>query len=127
VVEDDTDDSFLLTRQITAAQIEEIVTVVRTAEEALEFLQKQEAPPLVVFLDLRLPGISGIELLKTVRNDPNLKDIPVIVMTGHVDPKDVATCNELGVTAFLEKPVGLSTFIKSVAHLFPKHRGGEAE
>jgi CheY-like chemotaxis protein len=109
VVEDDTDDSFLLTRQITAAQIEEIVTVVRTAEEALEFLQKQEAPPLVVFLDLRLP------------------DIPVIVMTGHVDPKDVATCNELGVTAFLEKPVGLSTFIKSVAHLFPKHRGGEAE
>ena len=73
-----------------------------------------------MFLDLRLTGMSGIELLTAVRKESRLKDIPIIVMTGYVDPKDVKACNCLGITAFLQKPIGLSTFIKTVAHLFPK-------
>ena len=126
VVEDDADDSYLLTRQIEAAQIEELVTVIASGEEALQFLLKEETPPLAVFLDLRLPGMGGIELLTAVRKEPRLKDVPIIIMTGYVDPKDVKACTALGITAFLQKPIGLSTFIKTVAHLFPKNDAGGA-
>ena len=123
IVEDDENDSYLLTRQIASAQIEELVTVITTGEEALQFLREQTSPPLACFVDIRLPGMSGIELLTVVRAEPTLKNIPVIIMTGSCNPNDATVCHQLGVTAFLEKPIGLSTFIKTVAHLFPEKSG----
>jgi len=120
VVEDDQNDSFLLTRQIAKAQIDDHVTVIASGEKAFDFLLKLSNPPIVIFLDLKLPGLSGIELLKRIRQEPQLQAIPVVVMTGSIDPSDVAECNRLGVTAFLPKPIGLTTFIKTVAHLFPE-------
>jgi CheY-like chemotaxis protein len=119
VVEDNADDSFLLTRQLARAHFEDCVTVISNGQDALEFLQRS-APPLAIFLDLRLPGMSGLQLLAKIRADERLREVAVIVMTGSADPKDVDACNELGVTAYLSKPVGLTTFIKTVAHLFPK-------
>ena len=119
VVEDNADDSFLLTRQLARAHFEDCVTVISNGQDALDYLL-HSATPLAVFLDLRLPGMSGIQLLEKIRQDERLRAVPVIVMTGSVDPKDVEACNQLGVTAFLAKPVGLSSFIKTVAHLFPE-------
>jgi CheY-like chemotaxis protein len=119
VVEDNADDSFLLTRQLARAHFEDCVTVIGNGQDAFDFLQ-HSSKPLAVFLDLRLPGMSGIELLEKIRADDRLRDVSVIVMTGSVDPKDVEMCGNLGVTAYLPKPVGLTTFIKTVAHLFPK-------
>jgi len=118
VVEDNADDSFLLTRQLARAHFEDCVTVIGNGQDAFDYLQ-HAATPLAVFLDLRLPGISGLQLLEKIRADARLRSVPVIVMTGSVDPKDVAECSRLGVTAYLPKPVGLTTFIKTVAHLFP--------
>jgi CheY-like chemotaxis protein len=118
VVEDNANDSFLLTRQLARAHFEDCVTVIGNGQDAFDYLQR--APlPLAVFLDLRLPAMTGIELLQKIRHDQRLHDVPVIVMTGSVDPKDVDECTRLGVTAYLPKPVGLTTFIKTVAHLFP--------
>lgn len=119
VVEDNADDSFLLTRQLARAHFEDCVTVIGNGQDALEYLQRT-ATPLAIFLDLKLPGMSGVALLEKIRQDERLQPVPVIVMTGSVDPKDVEACNRLGVTAYLPKPVGLSTFIKTVAHLFPE-------
>ena len=120
VVEDNLDDSFLLTRQIQKAQIDDHVAVIEDGREALDYLQKSPTVPLAVFLDLRLPGLSGIELLRRIRQDARFHELPIIVMTGSNDPNDLQECHRLGVTAFLPKPVGLGTFIKTVAHLFPK-------
>ncbi len=120
VVEDNADDSFLLTRQLARAQFEDCVTVIGNGQDALDFLLHTGTVPLAVFLDLRLPGMSGTQLLEKMRAEPRLQAVPVIVMTGSVDPRDVEECSRLGVTAYLPKPVTLSTFIKTVAHLFPK-------
>lgn len=120
VVEDNADDSFMLVRQLEKAQIDDQVTVVDNGSKALEWLQATTPPPLAVFLDLKLPGMSGMELLENIRGDSRLKDLPVIIMTGSSDPNDLRKCEQFGVSGFLEKPVSLTNFIKTVAHLFPK-------
>jgi CheY-like chemotaxis protein len=124
VVEDNADDSFLLTRQLARAHFEDCVTVIGNGQDAFDYLQHSQLP-LAVFLDLRLPGLSGIELLEKIRQDERLRSVPVIVMTGSVDPHDVAECSRLGVTAYLPKPVALTTFIKTVTHLFPENAAGK--
>ena len=120
VVEDDADDTFLLTRQLARAQIDDCVTVISNGKDALEFLLKTSPRPLAVFLDLSLPGMDGIDLLKEIRKDAQLGEIPVFVMTGSVDPRHMEECAQLGVTAYLSKPISLTDFIKTVTHLFPK-------
>jgi len=120
VVEDDANDSFLLVREIERAQLEDHVTVIDNGRDALNYLASTETPPLAIFLDLYLPGLNGIHVLEKLRHDPRYKTVPVIVMTGSVDPNDLKECLRLGVTAYLPKPVKLSSFIKTVAHIFPK-------
>jgi CheY-like chemotaxis protein len=120
VVEDNADDSFMLIRQLEKAQIDDHVTVIDNGREALDFLLKATHPPLALFLDLRLPGLSGVELLEKIRREARLQAMPVIIMTGSSDPEDLSECSRLGVTAYLSKPVALSTFIQTVTHLFPK-------
>ncbi len=119
MVEDNEDDSYLLTRQLIRAQIDDHVAVFGNGEDALEFLLRTSQVPLVIFLDLRLPGLSGVDLLKRVRREPRLQAVPVIVMTGYLDSQDVKACERLGVTTYLPKPISLTVFIKAVAHLFP--------
>lgn len=120
VVEDNVDDSFMLTRQLKMAHIDDRTKIIEDGNVALNFLLNAVETPLAIFLDLHLPGLSGIELLRKVREDSRLKSVPVIIMTGSSDPKDLSECTQLGVTAFLQKPVGISTFVRTVAPLFPK-------
>jgi len=115
VVEDDLADGFFLTEQLRQAHLEDCVTLVRSGKEALEFLSSTAAPPRVIFLDLKLPGLSGIELLRKIRHEPRLNTVPVIIISGSINPSDVTECSELGVTAYLPKPVNLATFIAIVA------------
>jgi CheY-like chemotaxis protein len=120
VVEDNADDTFLLNRQLMRAQIDDCVTVITNGSDALKFLLEASPLPLAVFLDLSLPGMSGLDVLREMKKEEKLKDLPVIVMTGSLRQADVDECTRLGVTAYLTKPIGLSTFIKTVTHLFPK-------
>jgi CheY-like chemotaxis protein len=120
VVEDDADDSFLLMREIERAQLDDHVRVMVDGQEALDFLLKAKNPPLAIFLDLYLPGLNGIPLMERLRQDSRYEHVPIIVMTGSVNPNDAKACIELGVTSYLPKPVKLTSFIKTVAHIFPK-------
>ena len=123
IVEDNEIDSDLLMRQMAHAQIEDHVRVIQDGREALDVLYTMPLPPMAIFLDLSLRGMSGIELLRKLKEHPRLKEIPVFILTGSVDPRHFEECTRLGVTAYLSKPINLITFIKTVAHLYPRLSG----
>ena len=115
---------FFLTRQLNRARLDDHVTIIGDGREALEFLMKslEEASPLqfvAIFLDLRLPSLDGVPLLRQMRAVPQLRDIPVIVMTSSNEESDLAECQRLNVKAYVTKPVRLTDFIKAVTHVFP--------
>ena len=120
VVEDNADDSFLLTRQLARAGLGDSIRVIGDGQDALDFLLKTDVQPDVVFLDLILPALSGLQLLQRIRQEDHLYRLPVIVMTNSINPADVEKCTGLGVTAYLPKPVGLDTFTKIIGHLNAK-------
>ncbi len=114
VVEDNVDDSFLLTRQLARIDLDEQVRVIGDGQDALEFLLQTSPLPYAVFLDLDLPRLSGIELLQEIRREPRLHNLPVIIMTSSIDPEDVEKCARLGVFAYLPKPIGVDLFKKII-------------
>jgi CheY-like chemotaxis protein len=124
IIEDNPDDSFFLTRQLNRARLDDHVTVIADGQEALDFLLKNssEDTPLefvAIFLDLRLPSLDGVPLLRKLRSIPRLRDIPVIVMTSSNEESDLEECQRLAVKAYVTKPVRLTDFIKAVTHVFP--------
>ncbi len=124
IVEDDADDSFFLTRQLDRAGLDDHVTVIADGKEALDFILKNSTAdnPLrfvAIFLDLRLPSLDGVPLLRELRGVPRLREIPVIVMTSSNEERDLEECQRLEVKAYVTKPVSLTDFIKAVAHVFP--------
>jgi two-component system, response regulator len=114
VVEDSVDDSFLLTRELARADMDREVRVIGDGRDALEYLMQTSPTPYAVFLDLRLPRLSGIEVLQEIRREPRLHALPVIVMTSSINPDDAEKCARLGVSAFLPKPVSLDLFKKII-------------
>jgi CheY-like chemotaxis protein len=94
-------------------------------DEALEFLHRRgryaepdKAPrPGVILLDLNLPGTDGREVLSEIKNDPQLKQIPVIVLTTSKDERDVEACYRCGANSYIQKPVDLDGFMKAIERL----------
>ncbi|MFG0336231.1 MAG: response regulator [Maioricimonas sp. JB049] len=103
-------------------KIEHRMTWLTSGEEARQFLRREgkfvRAPqPDLVLLDLMLPGISGQELLSGIRSDEQLKDIPVVIMTGTAEENVEESCRNLRVQGFLTKPINLDEFLDLVAQL----------
>jgi len=122
VVEDNPNDRDLLTRQLRKSGIDSHVKFLTDGREALDFLSK--LPPaqpftdlIAIFLDLHLPGMSGVELLREIRRQPRVSTVPVIVMTSSLDPRDFEACQELKVAAFIPKPVTFESFSKAITGL----------
>ena len=121
VVEDNEDDQQLLRRQLRSALLLEQVLFVSDPRVALDLLQGNPtiAQQLVaLMIDVNLPHMSGMELLKIVRSIEGLEDIPVYVMTSSPSPQTLASCQNFRVEALLHKPVTLPAFIKEIANLF---------
>jgi CheY-like chemotaxis protein len=131
VVEDNADDRELLLRQLRKSGMDTHVKFISNGQEALDFLSRPGevflADELIaIFLDLRLPSLSGIELLRRLRRQEHLRDLPVIVMTSSNDPNDLEECRRLKVTNYVSKPVTFTSFSKAVADVFHLPRmGGE--
>jgi DNA-binding response OmpR family regulator len=93
--------------------------------EALEFIfcqgayagRKIENGPKVILLDLKLPKIDGMEVLKRVKNDPRTKTIPIVILTSSKEQKDVVESYHLGVNSYIVKPVNFESFAASVKDL----------
>lgn len=120
IVEDNQDDSVLLLRQLRKIQFTNCVKTVADGLEAWNLLCSDDvAMDLVaIFLDLKLPSLDGVELLRRIRANELLKHVPVFVMTSTNDPGTLDECSRLGVEAYLSKPITYSVFAKSIANLF---------
>jgi CheY-like chemotaxis protein len=122
VVEDNDEDFGMLQHAFRSACITHPVYRCADGEETLEFLSRLERspegeqflPPGLVLLDLNLPGMDGRQVLEHIKTDASLKSIPVIVFSTSDNPRDVQSCYQLGVSAYLLKPVDLDRFERMV-------------
>ncbi len=122
LVEDDPADVDLLQKTMADWRIVANLHTVEDGVDALAFLHHKgpyaEVPrPELIFLDLNLPGIDGREVLAEIKNDHDLKQIPVVVFTTSQEEKDIDRCYLLGANCFITKPVGLAEYgrvIKSI-------------
>ena len=117
LVEDNPNDAELTQRALKKSGLDASVTIARDGAEALEYLISDRPKPKVIFLDLKLPKIDGIEVLRRVRADERTRSIPVVVLTSSQEEKDIAECYKLGVNSYVVKPVEFDNFYKAVGDL----------
>lgn len=123
VVEDNPDDRELLLRQLRKTGMADHVKFISDGREALNFLTVPDPLPvgdqlIAIFLDLNLPSLNGLDLLRALRNGERFQRTPVIVMTSSNDPRDLEECRRLHVTNYVSKPVTFTSFSKAVADVF---------
>ncbi len=120
LVEDNPYDAELSLRALKENNIANHVVHVFDGEEALDFLYARgkytqvHNSPKIILLDLNLPKVSGLDVLKIIKNDPKLKMIPVIVLTTSKEEKDMIESYKLGVNSYLVKPVAFDKFVNVV-------------
>jgi two-component system response regulator len=125
LVEDNDDDVQLTLRALRLHRIANTVHVVRDGAEALDFLfcrgaYAERAPddlPQLVLLDLKLPKVPGLDVLKKVREDPRTRRLPVVVLTSSNVESDLASSYDLGANSYIRKPVDFAQFMEAVEHL----------
>jgi CheY-like chemotaxis protein len=106
VVEDNEDDVFLMKRMLKSAGVMPPVVVAENGHAAMEYLANEEQPlPVVVFLDLKMPLVSGHEVLAWIRKQPRLEGLVVVVVTSSDEPSDVRRSYSLGANSYLMKPL----------------------
>ncbi len=132
VVEDNPDDQELLHLQLRKTPLGDHVLFLNDPRRALSLLKGPAGAELrqglvALFLDVNLPYINGIELLRRIREIEELDQLPVIVMTTDPHPDTLAACRELNVAYFAEKPVTFSHFSKVLADLFHQSPATRAE
>lgn len=121
LVEDDPNDVELTLTALTENNLANKVVSVRDGEEALDYLYKQgkyesrpDGNPIVILLDLKMPKVDGLEVLRQIKQDSNLKLIPVVILTSSSMDKDLVESYKLGANAYLVKPVDFYNFIEAV-------------
>jgi len=122
IVEDNSDDEVLLIRQLKKAKLHRHVRCAYNGKQALEYLKDSSDGLSTVFLDLKLPKLSGLEVLEAIRKDPRTFDLAVIVMTSSTSPEELEECRRLGVVSFIQKPLTLTSFVKAFADTFHSRR-----
>jgi CheY-like chemotaxis protein len=125
IVEDTPQDLELTLRALRKAKLTNLIHVARDGAEAIEFIfcEGQYAErqignvPKVILLDLKLPKIDGLEVLKRIKDDARTKNIPVVVLTSSKEQKDVVESYRLGVNSYIVKPVNFEQFVAAVQEL----------
>jgi CheY-like chemotaxis protein len=125
LVEDNESDIDLTRRAFLKARITNEFIVVEDGQEALDYL-RGEGPyagrdasdtPTVVLLDLKLPKVPGLEVLRQIRADPRLRRIPVVILTSSKEEEDIAAGYDLGVNSYVRKPVDFKEFQTAIENL----------
>lgn len=125
IVEDNPNDAELMLRTLRKNQVVNEIMVVEDGEEALEYLFRKGkfdekegfVPPKVIFLDLKLPKINGLEVLKQLKSDAKTKKIPIVIVTSSREDPDIKSAYELGANSYVVKPVNFDDFIKTFSQI----------
>ena len=125
LVEDNPQDLELALRALKKANLTNRIQIARDGADALDFIFCEGAfvdrriadRPKVILLDLKLPKIDGLEVLKRLKGDPRTKVIPVVVLTSSKEQRDVVESYQLGVNSYIVKPVNFEGFVEAVRNL----------
>jgi len=125
LVEDNPDDEALTLRALKKNNILNEVIVARDGAEALEYLLGTNGKSgkirleqlAVVLLDLKLPKVNGLEVLRRVRADPRTKLLPIVVLTSSKEEKDLVSAYDSGANSYVQKPVEFADFVRAAGHL----------
>ncbi|WP_421889803.1 response regulator [Marinoscillum sp.] len=120
LIEDNPDDAELTMRSLNSFQLKNELVWLKDGASALQYLfgelpsenHKKNDKPKLILLDLKLPKVDGIEVLRRIKSDQELKTIPVVVMSSSKEPIDLKTCYELGANSFVTKPINYKEFIE---------------
>ena len=124
LVEDNPHDLELTLIALEKSQLANEVVITRDGAEALDYLlyrgqftDRLQGNPAVVLLDLKLPKVDGLEVLREIRQTAGLKSVPVVMLTSSKEEQDLLRSYELGVNAYVVKPVDFQVFVKAIADL----------
>ena len=125
LVEDSQDDLDMALRALRKAHLTNRIQTVRDGAEALDFIFCQgafagrtfERPPKVILLDIKMPKVDGIEVLRQLKSNDATRQIPVVIMTSSKEEQDIISSYELGVNSYVVKPVDFEGFAKAVSQL----------
>jgi CheY-like chemotaxis protein len=125
LVEDNQSDIELTKRAFEKGRVANELVVVEDGQEALDYLfgsgayagRGASSPPSLVLLDLKLPRISGLDVLRQIRGDSQTRRIPVVILTSSKEEQDVAASYDLGVNSYIRKPVDFKQFEESIRQL----------
>ncbi len=125
LVEDNPSDAELTLRALKKSHVLNKIHHVEDGAEALDFVYRRgaftnrakSAFPRLIILDLKLPKVDGLEVLRILKGDPETKTIPIVIMTSSREERDLIESYQLGVNSYVVKPVGFENFAKAVAEL----------
>jgi len=124
LVEDNPNDLELTLIALERSQLANEVVIVRDGADALDYLHgrgayasREQGNPAVVLLDLKLPKVDGLEVLADIRAHAQLKSMPVVMLTSSKEEQDLIRSYELGVNAYVVKPVDFAEFVRAIADL----------
>jgi len=121
MVDDDEDDCLIIKEALAESELDHTLTILRSGLELLDYLRgngkyagTETAYPDLILLDLFMPRLSGCEVLRTIRKDPQLSDLDVVVLTDSTDWSQLSECYRLGATAVFSKGEWLETFAEII-------------
>ena len=125
LVEDNTDDAGLTIKAFQKKNIFNKLVHVSNGEDALNYVfcegdyndRDSNDIPRLILLDLKMPKVDGVEVLKKIKSDQRTKNIPVVMLTSSIENQDISLCYQLGANSYIVKPVEYDGFVKAIASL----------
>ena len=124
MAEDDEGHAYLVQQNLLEGGLANAVVHVKDGQEALDYIRSEGAyagrvpnGPLLVLLDINMPRVDGVEVLRRLKADPKTDQLPVIMLTTTDDPREVQRCYELGCSSYVTKPVEYDKFVEAIRRL----------